>query len=833
MALRITELTCDNQKKALGIGTNRPAFGWKLASDADGERQTAYQIRVLSFGGDVLFDTGKTEGDVQFGVVCDLSGVLAAFGRYRYEVRVWDGRDAASAWAGAELICGVFRPCQWPGEWFNTRQKGFGHVGYYRTHCTLDKPIDRAFFYLASLGEKSPVSFAYINGSQVGDLVHFPGASEVVHGLYACVDVTKLVHTGENVIAMMTLLKCSCVLHVFYTDGTEETVSAQRRTWLFQREGPYTRIGYEELRERGRLEHYDARSPLNRWYAADYDDSDWPSRYDPSEALYTTDWYPIRLTPQYCNAHTYRTLKPVRIVHHSDCWFIDFGQNINGQFGFRLKGTPGQTVVIHFAENLDEEAGRNKYSPGDPRFIPECAYTFATTGVERYRPHFMMIGFRCVEITGYDGTVTEDDVAAWFIHSDVLNGSSFSCSDEVLCRLHEVARMSFLCNLANIPTDCPERERRGWTADAWAVSEAECVNFNMLTFYRQWFESMRDCQRGNGWIPVELPLSTDPCIDVNWPMACVFIPHDVWVQTGDREFLARQYDIMTRYAGLMEDLSDEECQIHACHLMYKDWIAAEPAGPGFLGMAYFFRLIDELSDIARALGRTEDADRYADLAGRILSSLNTKYLHIEDDRAWYDNGTQSANAHALFFHICPPELRPAVTESLVQNIREKNANTTGFMGIMCLLACLSENGRSDVAYGLLQNRNMGGWRWLIEQCHATTFPEVFNGGGSQNHAFLGSAPGLWLTKTLVGIAPAEPGYRKVSVAPYVPEDLQFAKATVDTPYGLVSAGWIKRGDRLELSVSLPVGTTAAVRFGGQTAQLVSGRHTLSFPLSAR
>ena len=830
MALRITRLTCENQTTALGIGTTRPRFGWRLDAGTAGGVQTAYQIRILDRTGGTLFDTGKVPGHEQVGVVCDLSGIIVPFGLYRYEVRVWNGRGTPSDWAGEDLLFGVFKACQWPGDWFDTRQGGFGPVGYYRTRVSIGKQITKAFFYLASLGEKAPASFAYLNGHLVGDLVNFPGASELFHALYTCVDVTEILHTGDNVLAMMTLKKCSCVLRVFFEDGSDMTLRADKRTWRYRLEGPYTRIGYAETREHGRLEHYDARSPGHRWYTVDFDDSDWPFRFDPKEEAWPISWAPLLITPQYCCAHTFQTNRPMLIVQHPDRWFIDFGRNMSGQAGFRLKGKRGQTIVLHYAENLDEETGRNVYTPGYTRYDAECAYTFAGDGVEEYRPHFMMIGFRCLEVTGYDGPITMNDFTAWFIHSDVENASFFSCSDDVLCQLHYIARRSFLCNLVNIPTDCPERERRGWTADAWAVCEAECVNFDMLTFYSQWFESMRDCQRGNGWIPVELPISTDTSLDVDWPMACVFIPHDVWMQTGDRVFLARQYDMMTRYAGLMEELCDEQYRIADCHLSYKDWLAYEPASSAFIGMAYFFRLIDQLSDIAGILGHAEDAARYADLAGRILTSLNTKFLHEENGRAWYDNGTQSANAHALFFHICPPDLRPAVTESLVSNIHEKGANTTGFMGIMCLLACLSENGRSDIAYGLLQNRKKGGWRYLIEQCHATTFPESFHGYGSQNHAFLGSAPGLWLTKFLVGISPAEPGYRKVAIAPFVPDDLEYARAKVETPYGIISSEWRKKGDRLKLSATLPVGTTATVRYRTETAELTSGRHTLSFQM---
>lgn len=266
-----------------------------------------------------------------------------------------------------------------------------------------------------------------------------------------------------------------------------------------------------------------------------------------------------------------------------------------------------------------------------------------------------------------------------------------------------------MCNLVNIPTDCPERERRGWTADAYAVCEAETVNFDLLNFYYQWFASMEDCQRGNGWIPVELPMFTEECLDVDWPAACVIIPSVLYGQYGDQRFLRRFYPMMKKYVDMLLGICDETFGIADMFLSYKDWLAPEKATSGFIGRAYFYRCTSLLAKTAKILGYREDASSYGRAAEDMKEVLNRKYLHREKGGVSYDNHTQSANAHALFFEICPKEDRKAVAKALVENIRRKGTNTTGFMGTMCMLDALAQNGYSGEAFRLLMNPNQGGW----------------------------------------------------------------------------------------------------------------------------
>ena len=91
------------------------------------------------------------------------------------------------------------------------------------------------------------------------------------------------------------------------------------------------------------------------------------------------------------------------------------------------------------------------------------------------------------------------------IHSDFDPVGSFECSSPVINRLQEITRVSYLANFVGIPTDCPHREKNGWTGDAQIACETGLYNFNSASSYNQWIDTLRDVQRLNGRFRVSPP----------------------------------------------------------------------------------------------------------------------------------------------------------------------------------------------------------------------------------------------------------------------------------------------------------------------------------------
>ena len=819
MSLTPYALTCEYRQAALGVSTKSPVFGYKLASDKDGEYQTAYRITVTDEDGVLIADSGKVEGDKQFGIALAFTKPLEQLKEYSFSVTVWDSEGVPSSEVTSGFVTGVFKSSGWRAHWLRIWHYGSVHF-FRRTFEIADaSKIRYAYAFIGALGEKGGSCVPFINGKRVGDAVCFPGAAEYFSAQYAVFDVKDMLISGKNALGLCLARTASMMIKIKYTDGTEELVSTLRQLCKTKVGGGYT-LGYGEDMQRGKVEELDAREALCGFSDPEFDDSEWEIAGEEHPII---DLAPLFIRPQYCVTKIGETLRPVSVSEYGDGVLIDFGRNMAGFVRFALKGSIGKQIELRYAEKLDENGApvmdgwRGAY----------LKYTFATDGIEEFTPMFTYTGFRYVLLKGYGEVPDGECFFAESIHADVLNSSRFECSDEAVNRICTVARRSFLSNLVNIPTDCPERERRGWTADAYAVCEAESVNFNMLTFFSQWLESMRDCQRGNGWIPVELPLSSDDCIDINWPAAAVLLPYSLYVQYADKRLIKRFMPMMTAWVDLLCELSDEDYEFCGGLMSYKDWIAREPASHSFLAAAYLYRCASLLAELAQAVQDGNAAEKYGALASDVRRSINAKHLHREGGRVWYDTGSQSANAHALFFGICDEADREAVTDSIARDMEEKQTSTTGFMGTMCQMQALSSNGRSDLAYKLLKNKNEGGWLYLIEKCNATTFPEHYNGAGSQNHAFLGSAPGLWLYKNLVGICPAEPAYKRVRIAPFIPEDMEFASASVDTLFGVISAEWRKTDKGVTLSVTLPPNVTGEAELCGRTYPLSSGRSEIT------
>ncbi len=813
MSIFIKNIKCENTVNPLGIGTETPVFSWQLTSDKNGVSQSAYSVTVSDHKGQVIYESGKIQSDNQFNIKVDLRGKLTTFQRYDYTVCVWDNEDNAAAPAHGHFLTGVFKTHQWCAEWFKIWYV-FGCVGYARKEFEIyDEEIDYAYCFIGAVGEKVNSVSAFLNGKRIGDNIIFPGATEYFRAFFSAFDIKDLLISGTNTAGMLISKCASLIIKIKYKSGREQFVCSLKSEWKFTDSGGY-KLGYADpMMYHGKAEYFDRRAHHENFAKNGFDDSSWGYYHDPFDQI---DFGPLFLTPQLCRATIKLALPPVSIKHFDDRILVDFGTNLSGFATLNLKGKAGQTVKICYSELvLDDHVNL-------PSSYPLCEYTFKGSEPEYYRPEFLVTGFRYIEIYGYSGTLSDTDVIAYFVHSDVVTESRFECSDGSLNRLNRAARQSFLSNLVNIPTDCPERERRGWTGDAFAVSEAECVSFDLKTLYKQWFVGYRDCQRSNGWVPVELPLCTDDCVDLNWPMACILIPYQVLTQYGDLEFCRENYNLMRSFAEMLLDLCDDEYMLSRRFYSYKDWQTKAGCTPEFLGMAYFYRAISYIGEIADAIGEKVDGEYYLDTAKKIKSSINRKFYHDGS----YDNGTQSSLAHALHFGICEEENRDAVTETLVKNIETEGRNTTGFLGTSCILQALSQNGRNDAAYALLKNPNQGGWLWLVDTFGATTFPELYSGNcNSQNHAFLGSAPGLWLYKYLCGIAPEEYGYKKIRIAPYMPDDIPFAEAVVSTNYGDIKVN-LHRESTLNAEIDIPVGTSATFVYGDKELNLCSGHHSI-------
>lgn len=816
--MRPVDLRCDNIIAPMEIGTAHPNLSWILQSDQRNQRQAAYRVLIASSPqvlareqGDV-WDSGKTTSDQQLEVTIPVS--LEPTTAYDWKVMIWDQDDKASAWSPAQSFeTGFFDLWTWPARWFNASSFD---VNFARREFLLASggTLNRARAYVASTGGGCNSYELRLNGQRVGNDLYAPGPCEPSKAMYSTFDITKQLHNGLNTVALLYNKRISLQMLLQYTDGSLQVVATDNN-WKGAIKGPYIQISGAEPYGGGELELYDARQEWVGWEKTGFDETTWKSLAATDASCGLPNCTSItKLKPRLVSCKIIDTLKPVAITRHGrGNYIVDFGQEVAGHVRIAASGgRAGDALIIHYSEMLD--AGGKHV---DQRSITRDAhhqYIFKDNRPVIYEPQFFNVGFRYVEVNGYPGKLTADKITSLAVASDVVNGSLFECSDPTLNRLQRMATWSFLSNLQNIPTDCPGRERRGWTADCHAVAAAECINFDMRNFFDKWLDDHAECQYDDGWIPVELPMSgipeNDPGADIKWPASSIFIPWDVYNAYGNRHILEKHYPMMRRYLKFLQSIAKDNCLFD--RLAYDDWGALEPANSPYLGTAYYYYCATLLAKIAGELSLTRDAAEYLALASMINTAIQTKYRH-DGETVYYDNNTQSANAHALGFGIVPEADRAKVLKNLIDDYQGKGHNTTGFLGIRWVLPVLSACGRNDIAYSYIRNPKIGGWKYFINHWDATTMHEFWNGTkeNSFDHAFLAGSLSEWLYQDLAGIASVKPGYREIRCRPYIPADVSWARAQINTVRGWVKSEWKKQIDgSLMLSVTIPANTFATV-----------------------
>ncbi|HBP37705.1 MAG TPA: hypothetical protein DD640_02990 [Clostridiales bacterium] len=815
---RVTNLKCEYCNDLIGIDQAAPRFSWQIETAIKGFTQKVYRLliasstRLLDMNIGDFWDSGQVIANEQLGILYE-GRPLLPMTRYGWKVMVWDDHDEASSWSPAAwFVTGVQKVHQWPGKFIRLFD---GQVNFTRKEFDLasDSEIQEAWLFVAARGAKHNSSVCFVNGCRVGEDVYTPGATEYFKMLYRGYDVISLLRQGRNTVGLIFSQTVSLVLKIQFADGQQKVIFSDN-SWKCAGQGPYVKLEYvDQAIHNGKAEEYDARLEYSGWNSNGYPDGNWV--IPQLEDMWGITWGPLVLKHMSAGCIIDKKYAPVSVqVLEPGMVLFDFGVNMSGFPVLQASAPAGTVITIRLAEKLFPDGRAIDSDTLGMDHKPYLKYTFRGEGNESYQPSFMYTSFRYAEISGYPGVWRQENMKACFIHSDVAGKSEFSCSSADLNLLDQCIQRSFLSNLVNIPTDCPGRERRGWTADAFAVCEAEMIRFQMLPFYYRWLDDMMDCQRGNGWIPVELPLSTDVSIDVIWPAAAVLIPWECYVQYGDLNLLKKYWPMMKKYVDLLIEVSDEKHFLSESYLNYGDLAATERASRLYLGQCYFYRCAALISRIAATIGLPNDSDRYGKLASELRMSINQVYLHEVDGRAWYDNNTQSANAHALFIGLCDENKRKRVLDALVADIEEKQTNTTGFLGTMCLIPALADNGRPDVAYRMVGNPRPGGWLYLLKAFQATTLPESYDGHGSMNHAFLGGAPGAWFYKYLAGISPALPGYKEFTVKPYFAGDIEWVRARIDSPYGIIAAEWARQNGRIVVKVDVPANTAARVLLPG-------------------
>ena len=730
-----------------------------------------------------------------------------------------------------------------------------------RKNVNVAKAVKRARLYATARG----AYWFYINGQRVGDGYLNPGWTDFRHRImYNTYDVTQMLRQGNNALGIELGHGWFCddfgwagamwgdqygykpsalaMIKVEYTDGTNETFVTDN-TWKVYNGGPlYVNNLYHGV-------IYDARREVDGWKEPGFNDAAWEkvAILPPPPASTEIQGY---VGLEIKNNITLTAKKMTRIGNR---FIYDMGQNFAGVPRLKnMKGRKGQTITIHFAEMLYPETvpenprapltrehyERNKgqmYMDNYRSAISTDYYTFrgAPEG-ETFEPPFTQHGYRYVSIDGLDEPLPLEDVEGIVLESVGEQISRYETSNADINQLFSNIVWGQRGNFLAVPTDCPQRdERLGWTGDANVFCRTSTYNMMTGPFFNRWFYTLRDQKSDNGDVGGYYPSLGGTKEGAprsgfergcGWSDVTITVPWEMYQQYGDLGFVERHYGAMKDYMKFLE--SQAKDYIYPDAFYWGDWLAPMPTNISMLSTAYFGYDARLMREMAKALGKTDDAVYY-DKLYRNISRAFCNYFFDSEGYTIEGNhegtprmDTQTSYLLPLAFLELPEDLQQKAVKHLLEAIKRSNYHLqTGFLGTPLLCNVLSNFGHNDIAYRLYTQTEYPSWLFPVKQ-GATTMWERWNsytikeGFGevsmnSFNHYAYGAIE-EWIMSHNLGIQRDEnrPGYKHILMQPKIDDTFSFVKGGFRSVYGDIASAWEIKPSGTEIEFTIPANTTA-------------------------
>ncbi|MCO5997272.1 family 78 glycoside hydrolase catalytic domain [Actinoallomurus rhizosphaericola] len=690
---------------------------------------------------------------------------------------------------------------------------------------SLPSGIRSARLYVAGEG----VYEAALNGRQVGDAVLEPGNTDVTDQVpYATYDVTKLLREGDNAISMKL------------GNGTANVISTvdRYRKFALTQSDPELIAQLEVTLADGSVRRIvsgtDWQTTLggttfSNWYGGeDFDARREPTGWERPGAK-RDGWGQAIAVPGPGGALTGRLQEPVRVQETlqgakvgsgNGYQVFDLGRNIAGWPELTIQAPAGTTVRMYPSESLTNgRANQSTSNVGAPIWDE---YTTGSDGTETWHPHFSYHALRYVELRGVPDGATVS-VRGLAMHADNASAGSFSSSNDVINGIHTLIRRAIENNTQSILTDCPSREKLGWLEQDHLVYGSLVDNYDLAAQLRKVVRDMAEAQTDTGLIPSTVPdytvLAGAYRDDPNWGGAFVVVPWNLYQTYGDADTMATYYPAMQKYASYLEARAVGGLTDYSLG----DWYTPDRTFPKYVSGTYgYWRVLDTMSKIAGALGKTDDAAAYRAKADASAKALADKYY--DPNTGTFAGGGQGAEALALDMGAVPSDQRQRLLDHLVAGIQAAGYHLLlGEISLPSVFRVLPD----DVIYKIATQTTSPSLGYQVVHGN-TTLGESWDGGSgqSQDHFMLGSID-AWFTSNLAGIrqAPGSTGFRRLLIAPSVVGDLTRAEGRYRTPFGEARSEWTKADDGgIRLKVTVPPGSSAEVHVpgSGEVRQVGSG-----------
>ncbi len=843
-----TDLTCEYLKDPGVVDIVKPRLSWinKTTSNERNQSQTAYQIRVASSKPGLahpdLWDSEKVPSDKSFRVLYD-GNALSSGQDCWWQVRTWDKNDKPSEWSQpAYWGMGLLKTSDWEATWIGVPWQGEEALPIppggpnaildtfpppapmLRKSFDITKKIKRAKAYVTGLGYFE----FYVNGKKMGDEVLIPNQTNYgkrpgledqyipvadnfkeYKVMYLAYDVTNELRQGENIIGSILgngfynpakfwtspygSPRFFGQVEIAYTDGTKEIIASDLSWKADQSPILMDMVYYGEI--------YDARLEQKGWASPGFDDSQWTSvveREAPYGKLVAHTAHPDKIT---------ETFEPLSIKKKNDSvHVVDFGTEISGWVRLNnVRGPAGHQVDIDFLSN---------------QYSGENTYIFSGKGSENYAPRFNWFVFSAIEITNWPGELKKSHLTAEAVNTYVEETGTFETSNQLFNDINMIWKRSQIDNMhGGLASDCPHRERSGYTGDGQVACLTVMHNYDARNFYQKWIQDILGAQNvDNGYVPNGAPWQRGCGGGVPWGAAMSIMPWHFYVQYGAIDMLEDNYQGMKEHVEWMKKWVDETGIMFSREpdednpvvwMNLGEWAA--PTGRNSIPQSmvhtfYFWRCADFTAKAAKALGQDEESSQYAELAERTRQAFYQEFYKEEIG----SYGKYGGNVLALTMGV-PADQQAQVVKALEQNVENNDRHLdTGIFGTRFFFKVLAEHGLNHLAYEAMNQTTEPSYgRWL--ELGSTTTREHWNEDGSHNHPMFGGGL-VWFYQNLAGMKadPLDPGYKHIIFKPQPISTMKYVKYSYKTSYGDAGIHWKNQPGSFTMEVEIPVGSIATV-----------------------
>ena len=830
--MRAIHLRTEYLENPIGVDIVKPRFYWNCT---EGIKQTAYQIIAKTENDQILWDSTKVESNHMVHIPYE-GKQLKSRDIVSWKVKLWDENRIEGDWSDiASFEMGLLHPQDWKAKWITgnyqpTRKKRYP-VDCFLKEIRVDKAVKKARIYLTACG----LYEAKMNQNKVGSFCFAPGFTDYRKRLqYQVYDVTSLLNQGTNKLELELAdgwyrgsigamgvtsfygeeTKLLCQLEITYEDGQRQcVVSDDSFSWSNDGSICFADLKDGEHVKASKMPSYQGKAKLTNF----------------------------ALVPSASNnvpVECHEVFSPKLKKSSSGKKVLDFGQNISGVIAFRVNAKAGQKIYLQCGEVLDDKGDINMSSiqcvhKGKTTPLQEIKY-ICKEGINEYVMRFAVFGFQYALLES-EAEIKTEDIKAIAVYSSMEETGSFECSNQLVNKLLDNTRWSLKGNFLDVPTDCPTRERAGWTGDAQIFFKTGSYLMNTAPFFRKWMIDLQDRQTTDGKVHCIVPSignegyvgRMDGC--VGWADAAILIPYRYWKMYGDRTFLEECYPSMKAYAKFMISRTNrtgfmgkaikgpDKKYIYNVGQQFGEWLEPKDVYKQSIikdfvsphpeeGTAYLVWSMEHMMEIAEELGMKEDYSLYKEYYTNSKKAYSNQFVKGEK----IDTDRHSKLVRPLAMHLLEETAKKNVLERLLSCIHKRNYRIgTGFLSTPLMLPMLTEQGYLEDAYQMLEQEGTPGWLYEVKH-GATTIWEDWEGHASRNHYSPGSVC-EWLFTTVGGIKIGEEENSFI-ICPQPGGSLNYCNCEYQSIYGKVSCNWKKSSKGYQYEIVVPANTTATILY---------------------